>query len=1145
MTKSHDEKQGELKDTEKRPEQSSGESLEDVLGKGFASMMTDNGGGGDLGSQKLGSVDDLMAEGKKGRLGLYLFLGAMAVVVCMIAYVLVDPIASMRVASFLRGDLLKLDRQKTEDLARQYDEKVALLQEKTGNIMLQYFPPSARVTMIQQAYVLETIDAKEKKVFGSPVAIDNDSLHLKADEELPELNIQNLPIRERGKLCITDGNFYPASRMVCPGWEKCLASAIPEEITETEEVAEGEEGKEGDAKKEAKPAEAEAKKPAIDCNQYFSNPKIFSSETYCEGIPSDCRESCDCYRNTLRVVDFCPDDSKYYPALSGMLQRCPGSDTIMDPTKVPMFIYDYNFVFENDDYLPSVVSYTEENWKSLGSGRYVILFPKDFSLLRDWVPVLEKFAKASKAIRCWDRVWEDKLISMQKEKVLAAAREAMAEKAKDKEKKEADLKARKLALEQTINEIGALRKVKKMATVVDGRGEIFWFCTQKGQCEEANLETLKKEDIEAYYGVLALMDPMGKLHPEALAEVARRPVLKAGITCLDKWMPLQSKVADKTAFVKVEDKDCTAAMEAVRGTSPEAYQALIAEFVDANANRNVLSAEKISLASYFKSREEYGEGTAPSYDDMIVAAEAGAKHVDFMIKLYLFEPDTFETMLESYVKSRLANHLAEAQKNNFYPDQARGLKETLDLAWWIGKPVFDRVYTMLWEQDVQACLLYVKDRDPARFEVDRKRFQELMAMYYAIQKEHEAQASDFRVSLPKFRQMLRDVAEARDLLRRNKAAFDAKFGPVLASTRPEDLDVQRGLLLATNPMKVLAAINEMGKLPAPKEGEEPGKEGDQKQYHKYLAYNYFLSKAKLDAGIKLLEKRVQPFFMNEAQYKEAFAAVPDALSYKDAISELINYDIPLKYFWLIALFDNQTRFDRELARLDKPKAIMISRSLDPERYKYLQDLVWLEQELNRDTDLIPSFQTWTTIDRSMLEAEKQELSAWTLRKAAVERKFKRSKAATAWLMEPTMVERALDTSLKSGDRYAMLMNNIETYEESKVIEVAGDIVREEGQAVIEELAGMWKKFGETGNQTMRSHYGFTEARWSPLVDEVRISFPKWYTFLDEGLRNKRSDCRQPEPLKKYLDCALDNAFRATANEAVADCNQPQKGINLP
>ncbi len=349
---------------------------------------------------------------------------------------------------------------------------------------------------------------------------------------------------------------------------------------------------------------------------------------------------------------------------------------------------------------------------------------------------------------------------------------------------------------------------------------------------------------------------------------------------------------------------------------------------------------------------------------------------------------------------------------------------------------------------------------------------------------------------------------------------------MLAAGEAGDRDLYIGLLLATNPAKAKALIDEMGKLPEVKEGQEPAKEGDQREYHKYLAFQYFLARPRLEAGMKLLEKRVAPFFLSEAEYVAANAGDPTAPSYEDMLSELVNNDIPLKYFWLVRLFDNPSRFEREIARLDRSKTLLIAKSLDGARFKYLSDLAWLEPELDRDTDVIPAFKEWAIMDRSMLEAEKEELASWAERKAATERKFKRSKGAAAWLLEPTMVERALDATLKQNDRYALLMNNLEQYEESKIIEVAADPIREEGQAIIQEMADMWKKHGDAGGMDIRSHYNFTEARWSPLVDEVRISFPKTYTYMDEGLRNKRADCREPDALRRFLDCQYANAGKA-------------------
>ena len=81
-----------------------------------------------------------------------------------------------------------------------------------------------------------------------------------------------------------------------------------------------------------------------------------------------------------------------------------------------------------------------------------------------------------------------------------------------------------------------------------------------------------------------------------------------------------------------------------------------------------------------------------------------------------------------------------------------------------------------------------------------------------------------------------------------------------------------------------------------------------------------------------------------------------------------------------------------------------------------------------------------------------------------------------------------------------------------------------------------------GNQAIRTVYGFTEARWSPLVDEIKITFPKWYTYLDEGLQNKRGDCLKPDCLNGWLSCRLNNVLLVEEQgKEAGDCS----GRKLP
>ena len=1099
---------------------STADHLDQILGDGFSQMVSDSSDETDDMDIRSAEIDELMSGGKKGHLGMIFFLVALAVIIALVGYIFVDPIASTRVRSFLQGDLLKIDKQKIQDLARQYDEKEARLQEKSGNIRLQYFPTTAKVAIIQQAYVFDDIESKERKPYGDPISIDNDSLHLGEDEELPELNIQNLPIRERGKMCMSDARFYPSSKIICPGWEKCLEM-------QAAEAAPAEDGAEGEAAEPAAPVEAADQ----GCAQYLDDKDIYT-DGFCDKVPGECKEKCTCYVHTLKPVDYCPENKKYYPAVAGTLQKCPESDVPMDPSQVPVFVYDYSFSFEAQDYLPSVVSYTEENWKSLGSGQYVILFPKDFSLLRNWVPVLDKFAKASKAIRCWDRQWENLLQERQRDRGLKEGLQALAEKAKEKEEKLIALKKAREANEMVVREIGTLRKIQKMATIVDGRGELFWFCVSAGKCSPENMKVLMDEDVDAYWGVVQLMDPNEKAFPTLATEMAQRPILKAGVTCLGKWMPQQAK-NDKERkpheFIIVDEKldkkgECDAALAAIQSSYPDAYQTLVGMFKDENANTSLLAGEKVQFEDYFKSKAEFG-GTPEGYEDMVLKAESGARHIRYLTRLYLFQPDEFDKMMNALIEARQADHAGEAQARGSWVDPARGFKAALDVTWWIGTAVFDTYYNKLWEYDVQACLLFVKDKDAARFEVDRKRFKELMDRYRMVQKEHAKQALWFKESVEPWAALRQKLAEARSFAETDKRGFAAQYtDEVLAGIKATGPDLYWGLLRIKDFKAAKEYFDAMTTIPEAQPGMPPMVDGDQPDYHKHLIYASILDPETAQKGMALLEKRLAPFFMTQDEYEATVAAQVDAPTYREVIAALVNADIPMKFFWVVKLLENPTTFERHLARLDFNKTLLVAKSLAPARYKYLRDLVWLKPELDRDEDTIPLLSEWTVLDRSVLEVEKNQLAAWSKRKAAIERKFKRSRAAAAWLREPTMVERALDSSLKMNDRYALLMSNLESFEEGEIISVAGNAIRDVAQEEIDNLADWWKKHGEVGNQAIRAEYGFTEARWSPLVDEIKITFPKWYTYLDEGLQNKRATCLEPSCLNEWLTCRLDNVL---------------------
>ena len=61
---------------------------------------------------------------------------------------------------------------------------------------------------------------------------------------------------------------------------------------------------------------------------------------------------------------------------------------------------------------------------------------------------------------------------------------------------------------------------------------------------------------------------------------------------------------------------------------------------------------------------------------------------------------------------------------------------------------------------------------------------------------------------------------------------------------------------------------------------------------------------------------------------------------------------------------------------------------------------------------------------------------------------------------------------------------------------------------------------------------------------IKITFPKWYTYLDEGLQNSRGNCTEPDCLHEWLDCRLQNVLlQEEQGKEPVDC--AKKGYTLP
>ena len=507
---------------EPKPEPAQKPAADHVLDDVRQFLSTDEGGADfDLTQDFDDDLDDLMKT-KKSNISLVLFLAGLFIVLGVLGYVLVNDEARIKVAAFIRGDLFKLEKQKSEDLQKLYMEKLESLGEKYGDIRLQYFPRDAKVHIFQTLFRYDDINDKTSEEWGARTAIPNVTQDLKDGEELPYLSIENLPVREKAMMCMKDSQFYPASVQFCPGYEKCRDMA-----------SQGEDGG--------------------------------SSE--------------ECITNALKSVQYCAQDEKFYVEETGGIMVCPDGKTLMDPSRVPIYVFRYEFLFERKDFIPQVVSYMEQDWIHLGSGKYIIPFPKDFALLRAWGPVKKKYAGAREKIRCWRQSWEEHWDEIKRKKVLALVKEKQAEEAKAKEEKSVNYKNKRLPFQKAVTALDIVRKVKTMATIRQGMAEVFYYCPEIGKCAPERMEELKTLNEDAYWGILVAMKNSSKKWPGLDEWLATRPIAKIGLDCLQKWIPAQKE----GQFIEMKDKECLTGLEQIRVMDEYAYTALRTIFLDPNA----------------------------------------------------------------------------------------------------------------------------------------------------------------------------------------------------------------------------------------------------------------------------------------------------------------------------------------------------------------------------------------------------------------------------------------------------------------------------------------------------------------------------------------------------------------------------------
>ncbi len=1021
-------------------------------------------------------LDELMHT-KRSSISIVMFLIGMVVILGIVGYVLVNDTARDRVAGFIRGDLFKVEEQRAEALRKMYQDKTELLNEKYGDIRLQYFPRDAQVYIIQQLLRYDDISAKTPTEWGDPIGIDNETLHLKAGEELPYLSIENLPIREKGMMCPDDRQFYPASWQYCPGFqEKCREQAA----TETG--------------------------------------------------PSD-----ECTQHALRSVQYCPQDDTYYADMGTGGMLCPDGETAMDPAKVPIFVFRYNFLFERKDFLPQVISYGENDWKDLGSGKFIVQFPDHFALLRAWGPLKIKYEQARNKMRCWRLEWEDQWEEIKRLKVTKLLAEKLKEDAAEKKARVELLEGLRAPYQKAVSAVDVVRKVKNMATIRNGMAEIFYYCGELKKCDPKNMgefvqvlggkgatmADLGPVETGVYYGILEGMGVKRADWEGMDTYLASNPVEAAGLLCLQKWIPGQKE----GEFKPVKDKDCLAALENIRTASPDAYTVYTMMFVNDKIAEGKLDSFKQDIEGYITPVTEY-QGTE-KYEDLATRVEASGRFVQYLIQAYLYAPDEMNDSLKKFAQSQQVNYRVDAEQRNIIPSEySFGLRKAMEASYWTGsKLAFDEWYFRLWSQDVQNCLLFVKEHNKARYKKDLDKFEEMVGAEKEGLRMQAAAFRDYLNSLRRFEVLRQELKAANALYENDRRDFFEKYpDEKLETLKTTDPDLYYGLYYISSPKDGKEYFKQISTLPEVKSWEPPKKEGDQPEFHKYLAYMEVFAPSKLEEGLKVLEKRMEPMFMSRRDYDQLRAEQPNMPSYRDAIRSIVNNDIHLKYFWLIKLIESPSKFEREFAKLNINEAKEVAKWIDPERYVYLVELVWLKDTVERYGDAVPALMDTLTVDLGLYRTELDKLKAWCWTKSRLLRKFRRGKRlASAYLREPSNVLKALDKALEMANRYALLAKNIENFSEAVISTHMGAAMEDLKGEMNDAQTESYAKHVDGNNERIRMEAGFKKEEWETLTQEFEktAANAEWYAALSARLANRRLDCRKiefkvPEDWDQYV-----------------------------
>ncbi len=1014
----------------------------------------------------LGEMDELMSR-SRSTATVVLFLIGLTIIVLIAGFVIFNEKAQEKFVGFVKGDLYEVQKQKTESMQKQYNDRMEQLNERYGDIKLNYFPRDSKVYIIQQTVRYDGVADKSGEKWGEPIHIDNATLHLSPGDELPELSIESLPVREKGMMCPSDRVFYPASRGYCPEWEaKCRAQ---EQI------------------------------------------------------------SAECTANALRMVQYCPKDDTYYESTTTGVMICPDGETPMDPARIPLFVFQYSFLFEREDYVSQVVSYTENDWRDLGFGKFIIQFPDHFALIPDWPPLKRRYEAARREMRCWRTEWEDQWEELKRKKTLKvyAAREK--ELQEEKETIRRTYRSIQAPYVKDIAAIDVVRKVMNMATIRDSMAEIFYYCGESGKCEPARMVELRTQvlgsqkadlsdlgDVErgVYYGVFKAMGVKGTGGVDAF--LASQPVMNAGLTCLEKWIPGQKE----GQFTPVKDVTCEQLLEGIKGTAPHAAQVFRGMFLEQGVGATRLAEYQSDVENYLKTEADY-QGTQ-KYADFVASMEKTGRFLEYLILAYLFNPEEMNKALIRFAQTRQINYRMDCAARQIVPsDFSLGVKKAMEMAWWTGsKLAFEEWYYRLWRDDVQGCLLFAREMDPALYARGVAQFQAMLGTETEGLRQQVELFREYRRSLLRFEKLLPELRQARSLFRDNRAEFNSRYPEGLVKVWEEaDPDRYLGFLFIINEKRANELIAEKLKIEKDEFASVQPKEGDQPDYHKAMAYYYVFSPARYEAGVKVLYDRVLPMLMTGNEYRLARKERVDMPPLRRALQTLVNEDIHLKYFWLVSLTD-QPRFVRDFNRLDLREARLVSKWVDPVRYARLLDLAWLQETpvalYDRYEQSVPALQESLEVDLGLHEIQVLKLRQWAHAKAQVLRKYQMRRTGESFKGEPTSVMRALERSLKMGNRVALLAQNLEDYNEAEVGTIVGyamEQLRDEIDAVQQDS---YSRHVDNHNDRIRMNAGFKKREWESLTEkfEKTAANAEWYVWLSGTLANKRQDCRKinyPKP----------------------------------